>query len=172
MTVAALSPDHEVEASAALLRAAFLTATPLRMLLLACDGDLTFSEPGMGGAFNRLASAHGCFLYEAPRAAALPPLAIRRARVEDHDEMVPIMEASGARFPALAKLPESCRPEETFALTRLVASQDDSNCVLVAVMDKQLVRLVHGASCAVLLLRFLKSPECSVLLPALRCRPP
>ena len=139
VSVAAFSAEHELEASAALLKAAFLTVTPLQTLLLATDSDIIFSEPGMGGAFNRLGYAHACYLYEAQRATAVPPLAIRRARVEDHDDMMPIMEASGVRYPALAKLPASCRPEETFALTRLVASQDESNSVLVAVMDKKLV---------------------------------
>jgi hypothetical protein len=40
------------------------------------------------------------------------------------------------RFPALAKLPESSRPAEAFALTRVVASQDASNVVLVAHEEK------------------------------------
>lgn len=35
-------------------------------------------------------------------------------------------------FPALAKLPESSRPEEAFALTRVVSGQNTENCVLVA----------------------------------------
>ncbi len=36
------------------------------------------------------------------------------------------------RTPALAKLPETSRPEEAFALARVVSGQDSNNCVLVA----------------------------------------
>ena len=148
VSVAAFLPEHEVEASTALLRAAFLIVTSLQTLLLATDNDITFSEPGLGGVFSRVGFGSSCYLYEGPRSIAVPPLMIRRARVEDHDDMVPIMESSGAQFPALAKLPENCRPEEPFALTRLVANQDEGNCVLVAVMEKQLVRARFGIDCA------------------------
>lgn len=142
VSVSAFSSEYEVEASALLLKAAFLTVTSLQTLLLATDVNMTFSEPGMGGSFNHMAHSHACYLYEAQRTAVVPRLEVRRARVEDHDDMVPIMEASGARYPALAKLPASCRPEEAFALSRLVANQDESNGVLVAVMDKKLVSCV------------------------------
>ena len=139
MSVAAISPDYEVEASAVLLEAVFLKITSLQTLLLATDVDITFTEPGMGGTFNRVGHANACYLYECRRAAVVPRLELRRARVEDHDDMVPIMEASAARYPALAKLPASSRPEEAFALSRLVASQDDSNGVLVASVENKLV---------------------------------
>eukprot|EP00983_Pelagomonas_calceolata_P123531 1161016-Pelagomonas_calceolata.AAC.9 len=36
------------------------------------------------------------------------------------------------RYPALSQLPQSSRPEEAFALARVVATQDECNCVLVA----------------------------------------
>ena len=140
VSVAAISPDYEVEASTVLLKAAFLTVTSLQTLLLATDADITFTEPGMGGSFNRVGHANACYLYEGKRSMVVPSLDVRRARVEDHDDMIPIMEASSVRYPALAKLPASCRPEEAFALSRLVANQDESNGVLVATVDKKLVR--------------------------------
>lgn len=42
-------------------------------------------------------------------------------------------------YPALAKLPESSRPEEAFALTRVVAEQNEQNHVFVAMDGKKLV---------------------------------
>lgn len=86
----------------------------------------------------------GCYLYETSRSVVLPPLSIRRARVEDHDDLVPVLEASGKRYPALAKLPDSCRPQEAFALSRLVAGQDEQNSVLVALSGKKLVGTCTG----------------------------
>lgn len=62
----------------------------------------------------------------------LPPLAVRRARVQDHDELLPLLQRAARRCPSLARLPESCRPDEPFALARLIASQDADNALLVA----------------------------------------
>jgi hypothetical protein len=57
---------------------------------------------------------------------------VRRARVQDHDEIAPLLQRAAARHPSLARLPDSCRPDEPFALTRLIGSQDAGNAVLVA----------------------------------------
>lgn len=101
---------------------------------------------GLAAIFNRVAQDRdsGCYLYETSRSVVLPPLSIRRARVEDHDDLVPVLEASGKRYPALAKLPDSCRPQEAFALSRLVAGQDEQNSVLVALSGKKLVGIAQG----------------------------
>lgn len=48
---------------------------------------------------------------------------VRRARVEDHDELVPLLAAGQAACPSLATLPETCLPDQPFALTRLISSQ-------------------------------------------------
>lgn len=58
---------------------------------------------------------------------------MRHAKVEDHDDLLPIVAAAAAgSCPSLAALPESCKPDEPFALTRLIGSQDEQNIVLVA----------------------------------------
>jgi hypothetical protein len=70
----------------------------------------------------------------------VPYLQIRRARVEDHDDLLPIVAAAAAGpCPSLAALPESCQPDQPFALTRLISSQDTENIVLVAEGDGKLV---------------------------------
>jgi hypothetical protein len=50
------------------------------------------------------------------------------------------------RFPALSQLPESSRPEEAFALARVVANQDEHNCVFVAHDLEAAAQLVQEAS--------------------------
>eukprot|EP00967_Tisochrysis_lutea_P040087 scaffold48085_cov26-Tisochrysis_lutea.AAC.1 len=45
-----------------------------------------------------------------------------------HSKHLPVL----SRYPALSQLPQSSRPEEAFALARVVATQDECNCVLVA----------------------------------------
>ncbi|KAG1678295.1 hypothetical protein FOA52_013916 [Chlamydomonas sp. UWO 241] len=139
--VAAFHPDFELEAAAAALRACFLTVPSLGTLLLATDYDIAFKEPGLGGAFECVTRGReeGTYLYEAPRSMVVPTLTVRAARVEDHDDLVPLMAAGEVRYPALARLPEACNPGEPFALTRLVTGQDESNVVLVASDGEKLV---------------------------------
>lgn len=69
------------------------------------------------------------------------PLQVRHARVEDHDDLLPIVAAAAAGpCLSLATLPQSCQPDEPFALTRLINSRDSHNLVLVAEEDGNLVR--------------------------------
>ncbi|WIA39160.1 hypothetical protein OEZ86_005287 [Tetradesmus obliquus] len=78
-------------------------------------------------------SSSGLWLYECSRRAVLPPLQVRHAKVEDHDDLLPMVAAAAAgACPSLAALPESCKPYQPFALTRLIGSQDEENVVLVA----------------------------------------
>jgi hypothetical protein len=66
---------------------------------------------------------------------------VRHAKVEDHDDLLPIVAAAAAGpSPSLAALPESCKPDQPFALTRLIGSQDEENIVLVAEDQGKLVR--------------------------------
>jgi hypothetical protein len=68
------------------------------------------------------------------------PVQVRHARVEDHDDLLPIAAAAAAgSCPSLAALPQSCQPDQPFALTRLISSQDSQNLVLVAEDEGKLV---------------------------------
>jgi hypothetical protein len=72
---------------------------------------------------------------------------VRHARIEDHDDLLPIVGFSASAAgpcPSLAALPESCQPGEPYALTRLIGSQDSQNLVLVAEDAGKLVRLRRG----------------------------
>eukprot|EP00798_Chlamydomonas_sp_ICE-L_P016739 gene16739-23010_t len=121
----AVHPNHELDACSLLLRAAMIAAPAIERIYLGTSEDITFREPGLAAVFDRTQSSRSpaAYLYEAKREAVLPPLLIRRACVEDHDDMLPILTSAEERLPALAKLPESSRPEEAFALTRVVAGQ-------------------------------------------------
>jgi hypothetical protein len=130
------------EAAAPLLRGAFAAAPALQALLLCAPAR---AAPG-GGAPAALAARFEPASSPPPgapqlriavcgRARALPPLVVRRARVQDHDELLPLLaraQAAGGAPACLARLPDGCRPGEPFALARLIASQDAGNAVLAA----------------------------------------
>lgn len=132
----AIEPGHETEATKSLLKHSFTTISSLSALLIASEVDIAYAEPSLSPFFSQITAGgsppHGLHTYMAHRSNIVPPLTVRRAVVEDHDEMLPIMEATLSKYPALASLPESCSPDEPFALTRLVSSQDSSNCMLIS----------------------------------------
>ena len=122
-------------AAGALLRGALAAAPSLQALLLLADGGAPRPPSSLLQLLPRPAAAAPPLrtaLHAAPRAALLPPLVVRRARASDHDELLALLQRAGLRAPALAALPDSCRPHEPFALARLLAGQDESNAVLVA----------------------------------------
>ena len=62
-----------------------------------------------------------------------PSVSVRRAQAGDHDDIAALLQRCADRCPPLARLPESCRPGEQFALARLIGAQDATkNAVLVA----------------------------------------
>lgn len=86
---------------------------------------------------------------------------VRHARVEDHDDLLPIVAAAAAGpCPSLATLPQSCQPDEPFALTRLINSRDSQNLVLVAEEDGDLVSSRHCLQGLGLLLVGLERADC------------
>jgi hypothetical protein len=144
------SKERDGGVAAALLRAALAVAPSLQTLLLAEAPPATAATaaagaaPAAAAAATRAAAAlfapagppppppGGARLRARGRRDLLPPLAVQRARVEDHDELAALLARSAARRPSLARLPAACAPGEPFALTRLVASQDSRNAALVA----------------------------------------
>ncbi|GMH33563.1 hypothetical protein BSKO_01397 [Bryopsis sp. KO-2023] len=91
--------------------------------------------------FTLLASheAESAHLHMCSRNSVLPPMTIRAARVEDCEDLLPILQRAQVKYPDLAQLPEWCTPEENFALARVIEHQDDANCVLVASARGELV---------------------------------
>jgi hypothetical protein len=74
----------QVESSAALFRSALATLSGISRLLLATSKELGMSEMGLAGLFARVAVNRelNVSLWEATHEVVLPPLAIRRAKVD------------------------------------------------------------------------------------------
>jgi hypothetical protein len=88
----------QLEASMALLRGALAVAPSIRRFLLASGQDLMLTDPGLSCVFTKVAASPQGFLYEAKREAVLPALTIRSACIEDHDDMLPVLERAAARW--------------------------------------------------------------------------
>lgn len=167
-----VSPDFEAEAAQALLRASFRLLDSLTTLVMAASTDLSLTQPVVMSSFEPAtrSSKLSCNVFACERRSVIPPLGIRHARVEDHDDMQPVWERALSRYPALAQLPESSRPEEAFALTRVVAGQDANNSVFVAEVKGRIVGFMV-ATCDVelsdLLTRFDLHPYDNLLAPEL-----
>ena len=72
----------------------------------------------------------GSILYVASREAVMPKLKVRRAREEDHDDIIPVLEASGQV--KIVGGEEGEESEGSFFLARLIAAQNEEDRVLVA----------------------------------------
>lgn len=74
----------------------------------------------------------GPALYGLFREDLITPVSIRPARVEDHDDLVPVFQAQAAAAAALGE----------FFVARLIEGQDESNRALVAEADGRAVGLL------------------------------
>lgn len=144
----AATKQHVAVATSALLQAAFTAIRTLDNILLLSGAAPTAEDADLASAFDvaSVDKQRGLWLCHCGRSRLLPRLAVRVARVEDHDDMVPLLERGEQQYPSLARLPDSCTPGEPFALTRLISSQDDDNCVLVAEAGGRLVGFMVATS--------------------------
>jgi hypothetical protein len=136
-----LSTPRAASVLSKLLRGAFAAVPMLQTLLLASAGAppahllagrLAAAAPLFAPVSAGEGPGAGVALRACARQQLAPPLSVRRARVQDHDELLPLLQSAARRHPSLAQLPDSCRTDEPFALTRLISSQDAGNAVLVA----------------------------------------
>jgi hypothetical protein len=136
-TIADTAAGGAAAVGLALLRAAFGVAPSLQAVLHASAGELPCGLAvllGRDALFARASGLRqpGIQLFAATRRSVVPQLVVRRARVQDNDEMAALLQRGAAgRHAGLVQLPESCRPDEPFALTRLIDCQDRGNAVLV-----------------------------------------
>lgn len=134
----------------AMLREAFTALPHVEALLIASMPEV--ERHAIGPHVTKLSKTTRYALYAVPRDVAAPPLRIRLAKVEDHDDLLPVL-ATAAADPntpggAIAGLPAgkgddpSTRggaagggKEEHYALARLIDDalrHPDRGCVLVA----------------------------------------
>ncbi|MEW5309849.1 MAG: hypothetical protein WDW38_001700 [Sanguina aurantia] len=133
--ISAVVEEREVEGSTVLLKAALVIIPQLQTILIATSLDLTFKEPGLSSLFNRIGSStrgSPAHLLSCARVTVMPLLNIRPARVQDHDQMLPVLARGKALYPEMSELPQASRPTEPYALTRLVEDQNEHNRVFVA----------------------------------------
>ncbi|MEW5303374.1 MAG: hypothetical protein WDW36_006075 [Sanguina aurantia] len=134
--ISAVVEEREVEGSAVLLKAALVIIPQLQTILIATSLDLTFKEPGLSSLFHRIGGSSTrsspAHMLSCTRATVMPPLNIRPARVQDHDQMLPVLRRGKALYPEMSELPQASRPAEPYALTRMVEDQNEHNRVFVA----------------------------------------
>ena len=137
----AVSDGYQSTVVGPMLRACFLAHPRLDLFLLAASPEV--ERQPLGKHLAKLAKTTRFALYAAPRATVAPRLRVRRARVEDHDDLVPLYAAVAADPAppggALSRVPAdddaSGATEEEFALARLIdaaLAEPERHCVLVA----------------------------------------
>ena len=78
-----------------------------------------------GGGFELLTQDEervNLAVFECARSSFLSPVMVRRARVEDYDDLLPVLEAAAKRYPQLSTIPTDESDVQEFALARLISS--------------------------------------------------
>ncbi|KAK3268481.1 hypothetical protein CYMTET_23019 [Cymbomonas tetramitiformis] len=137
----------ETTAPKALLQGAFTAKIDVSCIFLS-GPEVVEAQPNFSSLYTTvgLSMEYQLGLYECRRQKIRPPLLVRRACVEDHDDLVPVLQRAAARSSALTSLPPFTAPEEDFALARLISAQDDAHCVLVAEDEGKLVGVMALSS--------------------------
>ena len=93
------APFLQAVAVRAMLREAFIQMPHLKTILLTQSEPLTAAVPGLAGHFTPASQAPSgaCHLYECSRGAVVPQLRIRVARVDDHDDLLPLVQQAALR---------------------------------------------------------------------------
>ncbi|KFQ26969.1 Uncharacterized protein C20orf26, partial [Merops nubicus] len=110
-----------------IVRRAFITVPELQFILLFIPADENL-EPSMGNVFEKMVAAPGSVadvnftLLVCPRHRYHPQLYVRRARLEDYDDLMPIWTHQSET------LKETCRE---YCLADLIEYQDEENQAVV-----------------------------------------
>lgn len=129
-------PLCQAEVAENILRTAFTTLPEIDSLLLALPTDVRPFAP-LKDTFERLPALDGeappYNVYLCPRALYLPELLVREARVEDHDDLVPVFNAQSEVL---------TERYGDFFIAELIASQDEMNKALVAEVEGHAIGLM------------------------------
>ena len=129
--------DHLVQNDVAesILRTAFTTLSEIDVLLLAQPEDVRPFAP-LRDAFEplqALSGSAGCRVLACHRGLYVPDLLIREARVEDHDDLVPVFNAQSEIL---------TERYGEFFIADLIDQQDERNTALVAEVDGHAIGLL------------------------------
>ncbi|NXG72439.1 CFA61 protein, partial [Baryphthengus martii] len=119
--------EYASECSQEIVRRAFITVPELEFILLFMPADENL-EPGMGSVFEKMVAAPGSaadrnfMLLVCPRHRHHPQLYVRKARLEDYDDLMPIWTHQNEA------LKESY---SEYFLADLIAHQDEENQAVV-----------------------------------------
>lgn len=143
-----LDPDTEGPALEALLATALEICPQLQQVVLAAEDAIPLNQPFLLQHFLEVgAPAPGRAVYEAARNRISPRLTIRRALVEDTDDLLPVIVAASLRYGALATVPAS--DDSACPLADMLASQDASSIIHVAGVAPCASDGVQGPVCRV-----------------------
>eukprot|EP00873_Tetraselmis_striata_P013731 jgi/Tetstr1/433995/TSEL_023169.t1 len=126
----------------ALVHSAFARLADVDVVLWASPAPM--DSAAMAGVLRwftlrRESDVEALWVYGVERAAVLPPLLVRSAVVDDHDDLAPVLQRGEQRYPAFSQLPDDTSPGSEFALARVIDSQDANNLVLVAEVGGKMV---------------------------------
>lgn len=110
-----------------MFRFAFRTLLGIQSIGLAASAHAAVSHGALASLLPKLAASStelATTLGFCERSAVCGALSVRQARVEDHDDLTPVVEAMRQGYPDLAHLPASVKPAEKFALARLIECED------------------------------------------------
>lgn len=140
--VCSLSQQEGEVALKCMIKYTFNRLSSVDTICMPLSGKTRKLHPACDKAFPPLAflDDYNLLLSCAERRDFSSKLQVRLAQVEDHDDLLPIVNNMGKKYPELAKLPDSVKPDEKFALARLIES--DAWKVLVALDDKSVVGMM------------------------------
>lgn len=137
MTFFVADPDYESDAADRILQTVFSTLPYLAGILALVPLEVEVFSPVLADMFEQLPLVeedyYGPKVLSCPRQFFIPPLTIRRARIEDHDDLVPIFDEQSEVLTDIYG---------EFFLAELIESQNAHNHSLVADVNGRAVGLM------------------------------
>jgi hypothetical protein len=101
-----LHPEHEKEVLTVLMQSALDLFPTCSKLLLVSEAAVPLTQPHLAAHFRGAEplGPSGESLAIADALSFLPPLVVRKARIEDHDDIAPLLDDAVAEFGTLAKV--------------------------------------------------------------------
>jgi hypothetical protein len=101
-----LHPEHEKEVLTALMQGALESFLTCSTFCFISEATVPLTQPHLAAHFRAVdpLGPAGEAVAIADASKFLPPLIVRKARIEDHDDVAPLLEDAAVEFGALAKV--------------------------------------------------------------------